>query len=171
MTTRRPPRGSSDEARDLHERPTKRPAQLQAPEAEEPSGDLRPSTGPRVRRSILIRMSELFADARFEEALALAQSIPKTSDDHVIVDTCERECRRRLQDRYFAHIGRLDARPRVLVSGSAVKALALDHRAAFVLAQVDGATTYESLLDLSGMPPFETLRILDRLLALGAIGA
>jgi hypothetical protein len=119
---------------------------------------------------MLSRLSELFADAEFEKALALAQSIPDESEDHVVVETCERECRRRLEEQYLARIGPLERTPRLLLRNDALKSLTLDHRTAFVVSHVDAATSYESLLDVSGLPPFETLRILDRLLALGVIG-
>jgi hypothetical protein len=39
----------------------------------------------------------------------------------------------------------------------------LDGRAGFILSLIDGATTVESLLDLSGMPIDETLGILEDL--------
>src|SRR5258708_3974471 len=111
MSARRPVK--SDASGDAHDRPTVRPKPPAAQSVDESRIDeshideSRPSTGPRVRRSILIRLSELFADSEFEKALALAQSIPKESDDHAIVETCERECRRRLEERYLARIGSL----------------------------------------------------------------
>lgn len=40
----------------------------------------------------------------------------------------------------------------------------LDHRAAFVLRFFDGMSTIEDVLDASGLPRIDALRILDELL-------
>jgi hypothetical protein len=54
----------------------------------------------------------------------------------------------------------------VLVAGADhLRAARLDPRAGFMLALIDGVATVESLLDLSGMPPEETLGILQDLRA------
>lgn len=57
----------------------------------------------------------------------------------------------------------LQKRPRVKVDPSEIMWLSIDHRAGFVLSQIDGLVTYEDLLQLSGMSRFETLRILAKL--------
>jgi hypothetical protein len=64
---------------------------------------------------------------------------------------------------------RIDTRPKLweipaLVAGAGhLRAARLDGRAGFILSLIDGATTVESLLDLSGMPIDETLGILEDL--------
>jgi hypothetical protein len=47
--------------------------------------------------------------------------------------------------------------------------LNLDHRAGFLLAQVDGTVNYDELFALSGLPRLDTARILASLLADGVI--
>jgi hypothetical protein len=47
--------------------------------------------------------------------------------------------------------------------------LAVDHRAGFLLSQIDGKTPIEELLDLSAMPEDETLRLLRELLDRGIL--
>ena len=47
--------------------------------------------------------------------------------------------------------------------GDVTKA-SLDHRAAFVLRFLDGMSTIEDVLDASGLPRIDALRILDDLL-------
>jgi DNA-binding IclR family transcriptional regulator len=47
--------------------------------------------------------------------------------------------------------------------------LNLDHRAGFLLAQVDGTVNFEELFALSGLPRLDTARILSTLLADGVI--
>ncbi len=46
----------------------------------------------------------------------------------------------------------------------------LDHRAAFVLSQVDGMTSYEDIIEISGMNEFDSTRVLARLVQAGVIG-
>lgn len=59
--------------------------------------------------------------------------------------------------------------PRVVLPGSEVAKLALDHKAGFLLAHVDGMHTMEEILDVCAMPEAEALAILERLCALGVI--
>jgi len=47
--------------------------------------------------------------------------------------------------------------------------LNLDHRAGFLLAQIDGAVNYEELFALSGLPRLDTAKILATLLNDGVI--
>ncbi len=57
-----------------------------------------------------------------------------------------------------------------LVRPDQVLWLNLDHRAGFLLAQVDGTVSYEDLFALSGLPRLETARILAGLVDQGVIG-
>ena len=79
-------------------------------------------------------------------------------------------CRERLSTMYRAKLGDLHAVPAVRVPPGEVIWLDLDHRSGFVLAQVDGASSYEEIVELAGMEPLETMRILCDLLEKGAIG-
>ena len=53
--------------------------------------------------------------------------------------------------------------PALVAGADHLRAARLDGRAGFILSLIDGATTVESLLDLSGMPIDETLGILEDL--------
>ncbi len=68
-------------------------------------------------------------------------------------------------------IGSFEGTPRVLVSSEEVIWLNLNHRAGFILSQIDGAVTYDDLIALSGMPRLDTLRILADLIDQKVIGA
>ena len=54
--------------------------------------------------------------------------------------------------------------PVVAVDRPASVGLTLDHRAGFMLSHVDGVSTFEEILDVSGMPTLEALRIIVELL-------
>ncbi len=69
----------------------------------------------------------------------------------------------------LTRIGPVDAVPSLAVSSSGLTGLDLDHRAGFVLAQIDGFVSFEDVVDLSGMDQLSTLRILVRLLDAGVI--
>jgi hypothetical protein len=64
---------------------------------------------------------------------------------------------------YTARLGRLDQLVSVAVPPDQIRWLSLDHRAGFLLSLVDGGSSIEELLDISGMPRLEALRILFNL--------
>ena len=70
---------------------------------------------------------------------------------------------------YESKLGTLTATPRVKLKEDDVIWLNLDHRAGFVLAQIDGTVTYEDLFELSGMSRIDTARILAQLIEQGVI--
>ena len=59
--------------------------------------------------------------------------------------------------------------PRVRLQPDDIIWLNLDHRAGFVLAQIDGAVSFDDLFALSGMSRLDTARILAQLLDEGII--
>ncbi len=56
--------------------------------------------------------------------------------------------------------------PRLVVP---MQTLALDHRAGFILSFVDGRTSIEEIVDVSGVPTEEVVRVLEELFAQGAL--
>lgn len=121
--------------------------------------------------------AQLFERARsrfllhdFDGALELLEKIPP---HHAVYEQAKdvlAETRSRLDHIYSTKIGSLDAAPRVLLSGDQLIWLNLNHRAGFILSQIDGGVTYDDLISLSGMPRLDTLRILCTLLQEGVIG-
>jgi CRP-like cAMP-binding protein len=59
--------------------------------------------------------------------------------------------------------------PVVVADADHLLAAQLDGKTGFVLSLIDGVTTVESILDLSGMPAEETLGILKDLRARGIV--
>ncbi len=70
----------------------------------------------------------------------------------------------KLQTSYESKIGKLSAVPRVRLKEDEVIWLNLDHRAGFMLAQIDGTLSFEDLFSVSGMSRLDTARILAQLL-------
>jgi hypothetical protein len=59
-----------------------------------------------------------------------------------------------------ARLGSLERIATLAVAQAELRALAVDHRGAFLLSQVDGVSTLEMILDVSGMGRVDALRIL-----------
>jgi hypothetical protein len=57
----------------------------------------------------------------------------------------------------------LSRTPIVLVAAENLRAAALDGRSGFLISLIDGLTSVETLIDLSGMPADETLALLEEL--------
>jgi hypothetical protein len=92
-------------------------------------------------------------------ALELLERIPAgygLDDARRLLD----QTRQGLERIYEAKIGVFHAAPRVLLSNQELIWLNLNHRAGYVLSQIDGKVSFEDLIALSGMPRLDTLRIL-----------
>ncbi len=92
----------------------------------------------------------LQAQALFPELTGLAEALSRSES--------------KLQTIYESKIGRLNAVPRVRLKEDEVIWLNLDHRAGFMLAQIDGTLSFEDLFSVSGMSRLDTARILAQLL-------
>lgn len=111
-------------------------------------------------------MGERFDAGDFTAALESAEWILKDVPDHARARRYAASCREVLLQMYAARLGSLDRVPSIVVGAAELKNLGLDHRAGFVLSCIDGHTTFAEILDLSGMPPLESYRILcDLILA------
>lgn len=74
-----------------------------------------------------------------------------------------------LQAMFESKIGRMDAVPKVVLKDDEIIWLNLDHRAGFVLAQIDGSVTFDDVFAVSGMSRLDTARILAQLVDEGVI--
>ncbi len=111
-------------------------------------------------------MRERFSLGDYTGALAIAESILEEASDTPAAGEAREyaeSCRSVLQQMYTARIGPLDRVPVVMVPRDQLRWLSIDHRAGFVLSHVDGISSLEMILDVSGMPVLDTLRILCEL--------
>jgi hypothetical protein len=74
------------------------------------------------------------------------------------------EARAQLLKMYESKIGDFGQTPRLLVSAEEVIWLNLNHRAGFILSQIDGTVTFDDLISLSGMSRLDTVKILAELI-------
>ncbi|GEL73854.1 hypothetical protein [Myxococcus virescens] len=87
------------------------------------------------------------------------------------VESLRARSERMLMARLESKLGDLGRVPAVRLQPDDIIWLNLDHRAGFVLAQIDGSVSYEDLFSLSGMTRLDTARILVQLIDEGVISA
>lgn len=188
-SNKRPARRTSRTPRPGSERPTRRPSspheaaieleldleagapapapepdalemELPAPNARISSG----APGPSSNDPEIVAMKDRYATGDFSGALIVAEGILEAEPQHDEARRCRERCTDVLSQMYLARLGSLAQIVRVALSGDEIRWLSLDHRAGFLLSLIDGASSIETLLDISGMPRLEALRILYGLL-------
>jgi hypothetical protein len=100
------------------------------------------------------------------ELIIKAQSI--APDDPEVIAMRERS-EKTLLIMFESKLGKLETIPRVLLKDDEIIWLNLDHRAGFVLAQIDGTVSFDDLFSVSGMSRIDTARILAQLVEEGVI--
>lgn len=96
-------------------------------------------------------------------ALDIAERLLEVDGTNDSVLACAERCRTVLKQMHTERIGPLDRVPIVMVARDQLRWLSIDHRAGFVLSLVDGVSSLEMILDVSGMPELDALRILSEL--------
>jgi hypothetical protein len=112
----------------------------------------------------VVAMKDRYATGDFSGALIVAEGILEAEPQHEEARRCRERCTDVLSQMYLARLGSLAQIVQVALSGDEIRWLSLDHRAGFLLSLIDGASSIETLLDISGMPRLEALRILYGLL-------
>lgn len=108
-------------------------------------------------------MNDRVALGDYSGALEIAERLLAIDPSDPAVNACAESCRSVLKKMYTARIGPLDRVPMVMVARDQLRWLSIDHRAGFVLSLVDGVSSLEMILDVSGMPELDALRILAEL--------
>jgi len=99
----------------------------------------------------------------YSGALEIAEKILAVKPDDLGARATAETCRSVLRQMYATRIGPLDRVPVVMVPRDQLRWLSIDHKAGFVLSLVDGVSSLEMIIDVSGMPELDTLRILSEL--------
>jgi len=109
-------------------------------------------------------MKDKFAMGDFSGALTLAEDVLKVSPSDAEATSLAAKCREVLQDMYASRIAGMERVPTVAMSPDQIRWLSLDHRAGFMLSMIDGISSVDDLLDVSGMQRLDALRIICTLL-------
>jgi hypothetical protein len=121
---------------------------------------LMPSDPASPREGEVSEMKDRYAMGDFTGALVVAEGLLEANPDDLDAQRYAQSCRDVLTQMYSARLGSLGQRVSVAVPGDQIRWLSLDHRAGFVLSLIDGSSTVEELLDISGMNRLDALRIL-----------
>ena len=119
-----------------------------------------PSEPASSRDAEITEMKDRYAMGDFTGALVVAEGMLEVNPDDLDAQRYAQSCRDVLTQMYAARLGALTQRVRVAVPSDQIRWLSLDHRAGFVLSLIDGSSTVEELLDISGMNRLDALRIL-----------
>lgn len=114
---------------------------------------------------------ELFQLGDFSGSLELIEKVLQVDPDHREARAYLRQNEATLIAMYESKLGPPGGVPRLAIQPEEIMWLNLDHRAGFLLAQIDGVVDYDSLFALSGLPRLDTARILANLIADGVITA
>jgi hypothetical protein len=110
-------------------------------------------------------MRERFSLGDYSGALEVAELLLAEDPADAEVIDCADQCRTVLEGMYAARLGSLEQVPAVIVQRTQLRWLSIDHRAGFVLSLIDGTSSLEMVLDVSGMPRIDAMRILVELIA------
>lgn len=102
-------------------------------------------------------------------AMELIDKAEKLAPDSPEVRSLKDRSEKTLLAMFESKLGHLDKIPRVLLKDDEIIWLNLDHRAGFVLAQIDGTVCFDDLFAVSGMSRLDTARILAQLVDEGVI--
>ena len=114
--------------------------------------------------SALGEMKDRYAMGDFSGALVIAEGILESNPEDLDAPRYAQSCRDVLTQMYSARLGSLDQRVAIAVPSDQIRWLTLDHRAGFLLSLIDGGITVDQILDISGMPRLDALRIMYQLL-------
>jgi hypothetical protein len=114
--------------------------------------------------AVLVRKAQDQIDfADHSGALALLDRVLADHPQHAEALRLRAKCESTLVSMFESKLGDLNRRPRLKLRPDEVIWLNLDHRAGFVLAQIDGTVSLDDLFALSGMSRLDTARILAQL--------
>jgi len=112
---------------------------------------------------VLMRQGEI--GSAFDLLTGVSASVATGLDYHVVFDLA----RSRLYEHYCDRVGDLARIPRSIGEPAALKAYNLPSDAGFVLSMIDGQTSLEDLISLSGMDAFAALHTVNGLLDAGLV--
>jgi hypothetical protein len=126
-------------------------------------GSAAPEITERTIEDPVAEMRERFSLGDYTGALEMSELILTDMSDNAEAAECGQNCRTVLENMYAARLGPLDRVPMVIVPRAQMRWLSMDHRAGFVLSLIDGSSSVEMILDVSGMPKLDAYRILHEL--------
>lgn len=115
------------------------------------------------------QMQHRFDQGDFGGALVLAEGLLEENPKDWMARQYADSCGERLRQMYQARLGDGSRVLRLAVPPDQLRSLNLDHRAGFLLSCIDGSSSIDEILDVSGMQTLEALRILYELVQEGVV--
>jgi hypothetical protein len=139
----------------------------------EPKPSVPPKASPDQRKAeaaaLLRGAKDLLELDDHSGAMELIVKAQELAPEDPEVKTMRERSEKTLEAMFESKLGDLNNMPRVKLKDDEIIWLNLDHRAGFVLAQIDGTVSFEDLFAVSGMSRLDTARILAQLLEEGVI--
>lgn len=114
--------------------------------------------------ALIAEARDRYAMGDFSGALVVVGTLLESDPEHVEAARISSSCRDVLMQMYAARLGPLSQVATVAIPADQIRWLSLDHRAGFLLSLVDGISSIEEILDVSGMSRLDALRIMCTLL-------
>jgi hypothetical protein len=114
-------------------------------------------------------MQERYELGDFSGALRAAELVLGREPEHARAQAFAEQCRDKLTSLYLARLGGGARAIERAVESTDVRWLGIDHRAGFMLSQIEGHTSIEELVDISGLPRHDALKLLVELVGAGAV--
>ena len=136
------------------------------------SAGYEPAAQPKQATSqgLLLEAVELCRQGQAEQALELLESLPPVHARDLHVQGYVELIRSHLYDQILEHLDDGKRVPVMKLGPGELMRFNLPANAGFVLSMVDGMTSVNDLVALSGMDPFEVVHTLHRLLEAGIVG-
>jgi hypothetical protein len=115
------------------------------------------------------QMRVRFARKDYARALAIAEVIVAAGGEDADAKACAEACRAKLMSDCLEAIGSLEQVPTLVGPIAEIDASSVDRRAGVVLSQVDGVASLGAILDVTGMPSLDALRIVRELVRRGIV--
>jgi hypothetical protein len=130
---------------------------------------LSPEPVPAASPSSREQMRQRFELGDFGGALVLAEGLLEENANDQVARQYANSCTEMLRQMYQARIGDGSSVLRLAVTPDQLRSLNLDHRAGFLLSCIDGYSSIDEILDVSGMQTLEALRMLYELVQEGIV--
>ncbi|MBL8743409.1 MAG: hypothetical protein JNK04_20005, partial [Myxococcales bacterium] len=121
-----------------------------------------PALGPIVQR---------FERGDYLGALLRAEALLEARPDYAPARRYFESAQELLKQMYLEKLGSGECVLKLAMAPSQIQGLALDHRSGFLISLIDGMATVDEVLDMSGMPPLDALRLLYEMREEGVVDA
>ncbi len=119
----------------------------------------------------LLPIAQRFERGDYLGALLRAEALLETRPDYAPARRYFESAQELLKQMYLEKLGSGERVLRLAMAPSQIQGLSLDHRAGFLISLIDGVATVDEILDMSGMPQLDALRLLYEMREEGVIHA